>query len=537
MREVKVKGKKGAKGPSIQRYGDDLTKLTPRQTTPAIPETEVAQQMVNGVNPEVAGPKYTTTPYPADEGVASIRHQISINNGPATFVDPYFYISKFKPFKKVYLPVPYVPNGKTPFSFNDRAPSPLMVPEIKNQPKSDIDILWDRMKEERVKLEQQLAQKMMEQAVDPEFQSLAFESKYDNPGISDLMIPFADSKGYIPNPAKSYKATENFAPSKNPSTTDLFFPQWLSIPSPSTLLSPPLSPKRQPYTIGEPMSYPGRYPVTVYDGPITSTEKNGSLHSKSLKTPLAALAGLTGLGLAAYPFVTEKEENENINEIPVFTETPQAQTEPTLEQQYANQSIPETDSGIWGEKINKLTHPTLKDFLPNPNIVPLSPLNRENREAFHQPLAVSSNINDLVRNGYKGTPVVSSELPANTSQDTFIAPRELPAKGQTLADYNKNNPPQDVTSGPRVLNVPVEKKAITAKPVQSEDKLTEANLASAMAREAASPQVLQYGSPAYLQKNKPVDMRQWVRQKYGMSMSPAEMVQRGIMPYEYLQYW
>ena len=58
-----------------------------------------------------------------------------------------------------------------------------------------------------------------------------------------------------------------------------------------------------------------------------------------------------------------------------------------------------------------------------------------------------------------------------------------------------------------------------------------------MAREAVSPQVLQYGSPAYLQKNKPVDMRQWVRQKYGMSMSPAEMVQRGIMPYEYLQYW
>ena len=456
MKEVKVKGKKGTKGVSAQRYGDDLTKKTPRQTTPAIPETEVAQQMANEINPEVAGPRYTVTPYPADEGVASIRHQTSTSNGPVTSAEPYSYISKFEPSKEVYEPPFYSlaqtdVNGPGHFSVAGR------------------------------------------QQIRP-----------TNSNYGEL--------GYIINepewnpqwPINAYKKTDNFK----------------------------FTPMYNPHYPKERLYYKPDAPNVFTEAPDVNMGTGYGIHS--LVNAKVGAGALTGLGLAAYPFLAEKGEDENINEIPVFAEAPQTQTEPTLEQQYASQSIPETDSGIWGEKINKLTHPTLKDFLPNSSIVPLSPLNRE---AFHQPLAVSSNFNGLVRNRYKRASDAPSELPANTSRDTFIAPRELPAKGQTLADYNKSNSPQDVTSGPRVLNAPVEKKAVTTKPVQPENRLTEANLASAMAREAASPQVLQYGSPAYLQKNKPVDMRQWVRQKYGMSMSPAEMVQRGIMPYEYLQYW
>ena len=432
MREVKTKGKKGTKGVSAQRYGDDLTKKTPRQTTPAIPETEVAQQMANEINPEVAGPRYTVTPYPADEGVASIRHQTSTSNGPALSWFDSFTDKEFDVLDKI---------------LND---DPLLPDEL-----SDIPNITPKQ-------------------------------------LESILSVYDELRPYIPQKIEKFKQLQSKA-------NGTFR-----------------------YTEG-PHVTPNKEKINSAVTPTPNRYKNA----------LTGAGALTGLGVATYPFLSG-EENENISEVPVFSEAPQAQTEPTLEQQYASRVIPETDSGIWGEKINKLTHPTLKDFLPNSSIVPLSPLNRE---AFHQPLAVSSNFNGLVRNRYKRASDAPSELPANTSRDTFIAPRELPAKGQTLADYNKSNSPQDVTSGPRVLNAPVEKKAVTTKPVQPENRLTEANLASAMAREAASPQVLQYGSPAYLQKNKPVDMRQWVRQKYGMSMSPAEMVQRGIMPYEYLQYW
>ena len=503
MREVKVKGKKGTTGISIQRYGDDLTKKTPRQPTPAIPETEVAQQMVNGVNPE-----------------ASIRHQISTNNGPVTSAE------------KVYLPVPYVPIGKTPFNINGRASSPLIVPEIEKQ----INVVWDGMKKEK-QAEQQLAQEMVS-LNEPPFYSL-LQTDVNGPGHFSIagqsQIRPTNSNygelGYIMHKLdwdprwdiNAYNKTDNFK----------------------------FTPMYNPHYPRERLYYKPDAPNVVTEAPDVNIGTGYDIHSSV--NALTGAGALTGSGLVAYPFLTERGEDENINEIPVFAETPQAQTEPTLKQQYVSQSIPETDSGIWGEKLNKLAHLNLKDFIPYSAIVPLSPF--LNKEAFRQPQTVSSNFNDLVKSIYGETPAVPSELPANISQDNFVAPKELPAEGQTLDDYNRGNQPQEGVvlasqdTGSRVLNAPTEKKAVrkaimpvsnkpvVVKPVQSEDRLTEANLASAMVNKAVSPQVLQYGSPYYLQENKPVDMRQWVRQKYGMSMSPAEMVQRGIMPYEYLQYW
>lgn len=536
------KGSKGTKGSHVPRYGTDLAGKTPRQPTSVIPESETAKQMVENTQRDSYAkftPDYkvdVAIDRAIDEGtpeafiqlkdISDSQFQEWKNRHPESKIDadwlktvrdnPYrLAVSQLSPYDITLPPLPLWEFPK----------------KLKEQPVEIQQQFFDRLNEEQVaRIPYQWGDYWRDKhsRVDELLPELVVQqrrlTRYQDPYNLHDVYPYGFNR---------HRSTLNESLDSNALTNQEGYIHTRPVYNQNTGI---------PY-------YPNHIPKSkknksnISNSPEKSYVRD-ALHNNEIRPDLPTfnpklidaglgVGALTGLGLTAYPFLSVEDENEVPAEN-AYTETPQTQAEPTLEQQYASQPIPETDSGIWGEKINKLTHPTLKDFLPNSSIVPLSPLNRE---VFHQPLAVSSNINDLVRNGYKGTPDVPSELPANTSQDTFIAPRELPAKGQTLADYNKNNPPQDVTSGPRVLNAPVEKKAVTTKPVQPDDRLTEANLASAMAREAVSPQVLQYGSPAYLQENKPVDMRQWVRQKYGMSMSPAEMVQRGIMPYEYLQYW
>lgn len=125
----------------------------------------------------------------------------------------------------------------------------------------------------------------------------------------------------------------------------------------------------------------------------------------------------------------------------------------------------------------------------------------------------------------QSTPVITEE-----PKESIVQSQETPVKEPVV-----ETPPVVSSSKPAPSAPPVKQSGNIPQTVVNTP--TEADVASAMVKKAVTPQVLQYGSPYYLQKNKPVDMRQWVRQKYGMSQSPAELVQRGIMPYEYLQYW
>lgn len=125
----------------------------------------------------------------------------------------------------------------------------------------------------------------------------------------------------------------------------------------------------------------------------------------------------------------------------------------------------------------------------------------------------------------QSTPVITEE-----PKESIVQSQETPVKEPVV-----ETPPVVSSSKPAPSAPPVKQSVNVPQTVVNTP--TEADVASAMVKKAVTPQVLQYGSPYYGQTNKPVNMRQWVRQKYGMSQSPAELVQRGIMPYEYLQYW
>lgn len=125
--------------------------------------------------------------------------------------------------------------------------------------------------------------------------------------------------------------------------------------------------------------------------------------------------------------------------------------------------------------------------------------------------------------------------------DSSIQGRSMMLDGMAPVPAPVSAPAQTVqvppAPEPDPVPVSVPQEQPKAPPPVDNSQIPEAAVARAMVDNTA-PYALRYGSPAYLQQQQqPVDMRQWVRQKYGMSMSPAEMVQRGIMPYEYLQYF
>ena len=496
------KGSKGTKGSHVPRYGTDLAGKTPRQPTSVIPESETAKTYL----PAVIHPNLNN-PYRLD-------------------------LSQLSPYDITLPPLPL-------WEFPEK---------LKEQPVEIQQQFFDRLNEEQVaRIPYQWTDYWLDKhrGVEERLPELVVQqrnlTRYQDPHNLDDIYPYGFNRhrstlneSLDSNALTNQEGDIHTRPVYNQNTGISYYPNHI-----------PKSKKNKSNISNSPEKFYVRDALHNNeirpDLPPFSFDVSGTFNPKLMDAGLGTGA-LTGLGLAAYPFLSGEGEDEVPSEN-AYTETPQTQAESTLEQQYVNQPIPKADSGIWGEKLNKLARLSLKDFIPYSAIVPLSPF--LNKEAFHQPQTVSSNFNDLVKDRYREASVVPSELPANIPQDNFVAPREPPAKGQRLDDYNKGSQPQegvvlasqDTDSGPRVLNAPTERKAVVVRPIQSRDRLTEANLASAMINKAVSPQVLQYGSPYYLQENKPVDMRQWVRQKYGMSMSPAEMVQRGIMPYEYLQYW
>lgn len=219
---------------------------------------------------------------------------------------------------------------------------------------------------------------------------------------------------YTPN--KGNKITEDSTSSENSPITNLPFPRWLSI-HPSTPLPSSRSAKRQPYTIGEPMRYPGRY--ITYDLP--TYDVSGTFNPKLTDAKVGAGA-LTGLGVLAYPYLFSDNNEETLSEVPQKQSVIKSVSEPTLEQRYVSQGKP-------------------YDSRP-PQSYPVE-----------EDLDIHSN------------------TPVETSSDNFTAPRELPANGETLDEYNSDSIPKsgvvlasdDTTSAnePRVLNKPTN----TRKPI------------------------------------------------------------------------
>ena len=152
---------------------------------------------------------------------------------------------------------------------------------------------------------------------------------------------------------------------------------------------------------------------------------------------------LTGLGVLAYPYLFSDNNEETLSKVPQEQPVIKSVSEPTSEQQYVSQGKPY-------DSRPPQSYPVEEDF-----------------DSSQVPLA-SQRTNALIRDAYD---FIHSNTPVETNSDNFIAPRELPANGETLDEYNSDSTPKsgvilasdDTTpvNEPRVLNKPTN----TRKPI------------------------------------------------------------------------
>lgn len=373
-----------------------------------------------------------------------------------------------KPAKKVYLPVPYAPNGKAPFNFNGRAPSSLVVPEIGKQPKSDLDLVWDEMKKEK-QAEAEVARDMVENSQNetPNFLDLSFNQEVYQPWAKEYgerarpnsNIVFTGFNWGTPNGSRPY-----------------YNPYYLNEPIPSRQ-----APRYNLDLLKSPTPYKSTSIVTrkAAEKALEQRIEKEMAREAAIKQGLWGLGALgTGLG-AMYGLSKLRDYINSPSEQPQTQEpvTP-ADTvssydspaqlleanQPSLEQQYAAQGLPlstrppqsypvdvadeelvEVPEGLSSSDLRYLTNGTVQ--------------------------GVSQGVNQQVRNYIRST---STPTPTATSTAPTQKPPVIRKQQQPVSTVSTGS------SGPRVLNGPRVVSNQSNAPVMGNNLRAETSLARAM---------------------------------------------------------